>query len=149
MDTLCEASAGVPEDLRLKIAGLVPQGQGLHRNVLFEQLYASLPRDAEARIMVYTAEIVPGGYTPPHLHNGATFFLALQGEFEAHFDDGSVNRYRAGEVYAEPIGRIHRGHNPHPSVSYLCVAFCATSPDREHVTNVAAMNNDPMQRTGA
>lgn len=133
------------EDLTLQIANLVPEGQQLHRNVLFEKLYASLPKDPEVKIMVYTAEIVPGGFTNPHLHNGATFFLALQGEFEAHFEDGVQIRAKAGDVYSEPIGKIHRGHNPHPSIPYLCVAFCATAPDREHVTNVPAMENDPVK----
>ena len=133
----------ITKDLTLQISGLVPEGPDLHRNVLFEQLYASLPRDPETNIMVYTAEIVPLGYTNPHLHNGATFFLALQGQFEAHFEDGIHIRAKAGDVYSEPIGKVHRGHNPHPTAPYLCVAFCATAPDRDHVTNVRTMENDP------
>jgi hypothetical protein len=47
--------------------------------VLFDQLYSSIPKDPEARVQVYTAEIVPKGWTNFHCHNGATFFLALQG----------------------------------------------------------------------
>jgi hypothetical protein len=31
---------------------------------------------------------------------------------------------------------MHRGHNPHETLPYLCVAFCGTAPDRDHVTNV-------------
>lgn len=135
------------DELRLKIEGLVPEGQDLHRNTLFEGLYESLPRDPQANILVYTAEIRPMGYTNPHAHNGATFFLALQGQFEAHFEEGVLIRAKAGDVYSEPIGKVHRGHNPHPTLPYLCVAFCATAPDREHVTNVPAMENDPMNKT--
>jgi hypothetical protein len=45
---------------------------------------------------------------------------------------------RAGDVYSEPIGKFHRGHNPHPSIPYLCIAFCVTTPERDHVTNVDA-----------
>ena len=84
-------------------------------------------------------------YTPPssaqglddfHCHNGATFFLALQGVFEAHFEEGIFIRAKAGDVYSEPIGKMHRGHNPHETLPYLCVAFCITAPDRDHVTNV-------------
>ena len=32
--------------------------------------------------------------------------------------------------------QMHRGHNPHETLPYLCVAFCVTAPDRDHVTNV-------------
>jgi hypothetical protein len=34
--------------------------QGFHRNLLFEQLYASLPRDPQVKVQIYNAEIVPG-----------------------------------------------------------------------------------------
>ena len=33
------------KDLKLKLDGLVPPGHGFHRNLLFDTLYASLPRD--------------------------------------------------------------------------------------------------------
>jgi quercetin dioxygenase-like cupin family protein len=124
------------KDLKLQIGGLVPAGKELHRRVLFDQLYASLPKDAEAKVQIYTAEIVPKGWTNFHCHNGAAFFLALQGVFEAHFEEGILVRAKAGDVYSEPIGKMHRGHNPHDTIPYLCVGFCVTSPDRDHVTNV-------------
>ena len=85
----------------------------------------------EAKVQIYTAEIVPKGWTNFHCHNGATFFIALQGIFEAHFEDGILIRAKAGDVYSEPIGKMHRGHNPHDTIPYLCVAFCVTSPDRD------------------
>jgi quercetin dioxygenase-like cupin family protein len=124
------------KDMKLQIQGLVPPGQQLHRNVLFDQLYASIPKDPEAKVQIYTAELAPKGWTNFHCHNGATFFLALQGVFEAHFEEGILIRAKAGDVYSEPIGKMHRGHNPHETLPYLCVAFCVTAPDRDHVTNV-------------
>ena len=81
------------------------------------------------------AEIVPGGFTNWHCHNGAAFFVALQGQFEAHFQEGVLVKAKAGECYSEPIAKFHRGHNPHPDLPYLCIGLCFTSPDREHVTN--------------
>src|SRR5208283_1631852 len=102
---------------------------------LLDKLYASIPRDAEAKELIYTTQIAPMGRTNFHCHNGATFFLALQCIFEAHFEEGVLVRAKAGEVYSEPIGKMHRGHNPHPTIPYLCVAFCVTAPDRDHVTN--------------
>ncbi len=72
-------------------------------------------------------EIEPKGWTNFHCHNGATFFIALQGIFEAHFEEGVLIRAKAGDVYSEPIGKMHRGHNPHDTIPYLCVAFCVTA----------------------
>lgn len=127
---------GEDKTLQLKLDGYLKPGQGFHRNVLLETMYASLPRDAQAKVQVYNAEIAPLGYTNWHCHNGATFFVALQGIFEARFEDGSMIQAKAGDVYSEPIGKMHRGHNPHPEIPYLCIALCLTSPDRDHVTNV-------------
>lgn len=123
-------------DLRLRLAGYTRPGQELHRNILLDTLVSSVPRDPQVKVQIYNAEIAPGGYTNWHCHNGATFFVALQGIFEAEFEEGILVRARAGDVYSEPIAKFHRGHNPHPQIPYLCIGFCLTSPDREHVTNV-------------
>ncbi len=123
------------KDLKLTIDGMVPPGQGFHRNLLIDTLYASLPRDPQAKVQIYNAEIVPGGYTNWHCHNGATFFVALQGLFEAHFQQGTLVKAKAGDVYSEPIAKFHRGHNPHLELPYLCIGIAITAPDREHVTN--------------
>ena len=125
-------------ELTLKLSGYTTPEQQLFRNVLFDQLYASLPKDPQARVQIYNAEIAPGGYTNWHCHNGATFFIALQGIFEAEFQDGILVKATAGDVYSEPIARFHRGHNPHPEVPYLCIGVCITAPDREHVTNAVS-----------
>jgi len=120
----------------LKLRGYTKPGQELFRNVLFEQLYGLLPKDPEVRVQIYNAEIAPGGYTNWHCHNGATFFIALEGIFEAQFEEGILVKAKAGDVYSEPIGKFHRGHNPHPTMPYLCIGVCLTSPDLAHVTNV-------------
>lgn len=124
------------KNLKLQLAGLVPAGHGFHRNVLLDAVYASLPRDPQAKVQIYSAEIVPGGYTNWHCHNGATFFVALQGLFEAHFQEGVLVKASAGDVYSEPIAKFHRGHNPHPDLPFLCIGIAITAPDRDHVTNV-------------
>ena len=61
---------------------------------------------------------------------------ALARSQAAHFEEGVLVKAKAGDVYSEPIGKMHRGHNPHPELPYLCIALCLTAPDREHVTNV-------------
>lgn len=122
--------------LTLQLSGYVKPGEGFHRNMLFDQLYASLPKDPQVKVQIYNAEIAPGGYTNWHCHNGATFFIALEGIFEATFEEGVLVKATAGDVYSEPIGKFHRGHNPHASMPYLCIGVCITARDREHVTNV-------------
>jgi len=124
------------KDLKLRLDGYTKPGQDLYRNILLDQLFASIPRDPEVRVQIYNAEIAPNGYTNWHQHNGATFFVALQGLFEAHFQEGILIRAKSGEVYSEPIAKIHRGHNPHPELPYLCIGISLTAPDREPVTNV-------------
>ena len=121
--------------LTLQLSGHVQSDQGFRRNVLFDQLCASLPKDPQLKVQIYNAEIAPGGYTNWHCHNGATFFVALQGVFEAEFEEGILIRAKAGDVYSEPIAKFHRGHNPHPELPYVCIGICLTPPDREHVTN--------------
>src|SRR6478672_7355725 len=124
------------DTMTLKLSGYTGPGQELFRNVLFDQLYTSLPKDPHVKVQIYNAEIAPGGYTNWHCHNGATFFIALQGVFEGHFQEGVLVRAKAGDVYSEPIAKFHRGHNPHPELVYSCIGLCLTSPDRDHITTV-------------
>lgn len=125
-----------PDSLHVQLTGILDAGQEFKRHVMLDRLYASLPRDPEARIQVYHWEIAPGGFTNWHLHNGATFFICLQGQFEAHFEEGILVRASAGDVYSEPIGKLHRGHNPRHDMSTMGVGISLTSPDREPVTNI-------------
>jgi quercetin dioxygenase-like cupin family protein len=101
-------------------------------------LVDSLPKDPAVKVQIYNAEIAPGGYTGWHCHNGATFFIALQGIFEAEFEEGVLVSAKAGDVYSEPVAKFHRGHNPHLELPYLCIGVAITASDREHVTNVDA-----------
>ena len=125
-------------DLRLRLDGHLRPGQELSRNLLLDTLYTSLPRDPQAKVQIYNYEIAPGGRTAWHCHNGATFFVTLQGEFEATFEEGVLVRARAGDVYSEPVARFHQGHNPHPELSCLGIGIQITAPDRDHITNAAS-----------
>ena len=122
-------------DLKLELDGFLKPGEQHKRNVLLETVYGSLPKDAQANVLVFSAEIAPGGYTAWHCHNGATFFVCTQGLFEAHFQEGVLVKAKAGDVYSEPIAKFHRGHNPHRELVYSCIGLCLTSPDREHLTS--------------
>ena len=127
--------ANVPENLRVQLSGLLAPGAVHNRVTRFDDLYESLPKDASVRVGIYTSEIAPGGATAWHLHNGAAFFLVLQGRITIEFQD-STRHYQAGDAYAEPIGVIHRAVNPEPDIPFICVGFVVTPKDREHVVNV-------------
>ena len=125
-----------PEQVpRLRTSGLLRPGEPHVRHVLHEELYAWLPKDAEARVQVYNWEIGPGGKTAWHIHNGAAFMIVTEGRIAIEFKDKLVP-YEAGDVYPEPIGVLHRGTNldaEHPVSGF---AFIVTPPGREHVVNV-------------
>jgi len=123
-------------DLKMQIGGLLQPGQSLHRNMLFDILYDHVPKDPQAHVQIYNYEISPGGFTNWHIHMGATFYLTLQGLFEGHFEEGVLIKGRAGEVYSEPVGKIHRGHNPHAEVPLLGIGIAVTSPGIDHIINV-------------
>ena len=106
--------------LRLQLDGYLKPGQELHRNVLFDQLYASIPKDPQVKVQIYNAEIAPGGYTNWHCHNGATFFVALQGTFEAEFQEGILVRAKAGT----PLGTAYV--NPH---TLICARLVSGDPE--------------------
>jgi quercetin dioxygenase-like cupin family protein len=125
----------VPDHLRLQIAGLLEPGMLHNRVTRLEELYDLLPKDPTVRVGIYTSEIAPQGKTTWHLHNGAAFFLVLQGRVTIEFQD-HTREYQAGDAYVVPIGVIHRARNPEPEVPFLCVGFAVTSKDRDPVVNV-------------
>jgi quercetin dioxygenase-like cupin family protein len=127
--------SSIPESLRIQLSGFLPPGKSHSRKIRFEELYESLPKDASVRVGVYTSEIAPGGATDWHLHNGAGFFLVLQGRVTIEFKE-TTRHYQAGDAYAEPIGVLHRAVNPEPEIPFYCVGFVVTPKDREHVVNV-------------
>jgi quercetin dioxygenase-like cupin family protein len=126
-----------PQTALIDFDSLVPEDVPHVRKVLYEAPYEFLPRDPSVTINVYIGVHNPLSSTAWHFHNGASFFAVLQGRIEVEFED-EVRRFAAGDVYAEPIGRVHRAHNPDPEVKFVCVGFNATPPDREMVTQVEA-----------
>src|SRR5215469_9047023 len=114
--------AASSEHLRLQIAGLLEPGMLHNRVTRFEQLYDLLPKDPSVRVAIYTSEIAPRGATAWHLHNGAAFFLVLQGRVTIEFQD-HTRQYQTGDAYAEPIGVQKQKLNTKPEIPFLCVGF--------------------------
>lgn len=122
--------------LKMKLDGFLKPGQTLHRNMLFDALYDHVPKDPQVHVQVYNYEISPGGFTNWHLHTGATFYITLQGLFEGHFEEGVLIKGKPGEVYSEPIAKIHRGHNAHHELALLGIGVAITTPGIDPIINV-------------
>ena len=60
----------------------------------------------------------------------------IQGRIRIEFED-EVVEHVAGEVYTEPIGKVHRAENPDADVDFVCISFNVTAQAREMVVNLA------------
>lgn len=125
------------EQLRIALDKLVPEGDSSVRKVLYEEPYSLLPRDPTVSINVYLGVIKALTCNSYHFHNGTSVFVVLQGRISIEFED-ETKAYSAGDVYVEPIGKVHRACNPDPDVDFICVGFNLTAPEREMVVNVGA-----------
>ena len=120
---------------RIDFESLLPEGQTTIRKVLYEEPYELLPRDPSVSVNVYVGIIKAGARNAYHFHNGTSFFAVIQGRIRIEFED-ETKEYGAGEVYVEPIGKIHRAENPDPDVDFVCIGFNVTAPQREMVVNL-------------
>jgi quercetin dioxygenase-like cupin family protein len=120
---------------RIDFDSLVPAGASTVRKVLYEEPYELLPRDPSVSVNVYVGIIKAGARNAYHYHNGTSFFAVIQGRLRIEFQD-EVREYSAGDVYVEPIGKIHRAENPDPEVDFICIGFNVTAPEREMVVNL-------------
>jgi quercetin dioxygenase-like cupin family protein len=123
------------DDLRLRIAGLLPAGAPFGRVKYFDEIYEHLPRDPRVRVEVTTVEFRPQKFNNYHFHNGTAIYLILQGLVEVHFPD-EIKHYSAGDSYIEPIGVIHRAYNPHAEIPLTAIGIQFTPPDREAIVNL-------------
>lgn len=60
---------------------------------------------------------VPAGFsdTVAHRHEGELFGYVLEGSVEVQMEKSPLTRYEAGQMFYEPVGRLHRVlRNPHP-----------------------------------
>jgi len=112
-----DASLDKYNDLKLKLSGFVPAGAAFKRNMLLDVLYASLPRDPQAKVQIYNAEILPGGFTNWHQHNGPAFFVALQGLFEAHFPGRRPDQGQGRRVLCRADRQISPRPQPAPGIA--------------------------------
>jgi quercetin dioxygenase-like cupin family protein len=123
------------DGLDLRLTGLLPEGAAHIRHVLYDEIETRLPRDPEARVDIQLSELAPQATASWHIHNGIVYFLLVRGVITLQYE-GRAEHYRAGDVYTEPIGVVHRALNPHPELAAALVGFWVTAADRPHVTEV-------------
>jgi quercetin dioxygenase-like cupin family protein len=62
----------------------------------------------DAGVSFVEVTIEPGQAGAPHRHPGPGFVYVIEGEYELGIDDQPTKRFKAGEVFYEPTGCLHR-----------------------------------------
>lgn len=79
---------------------------------------------AEAKFTAVEVTIGPGESGLSHRHPGPGFVYVLEGEYELGIDDQPTTRFKAGEVFYEPTGCLHRvSKNPAAKGETRLIAF--------------------------
>ena len=77
-----------------------------------------------AGVTVVEVTIEPGKAGLPHRHPGPGFVVVAEGEYELGIDDKPTQRFKAGEVFYEPTGCLHRvSRNPSTKSTTRLIAF--------------------------
>jgi len=67
------------------------------------------PETDQPMITVAIVELAPGAETLVHLHPYPLVGYILEGTLEVEADDGTVNRYEAGDALVEALQQYHHG----------------------------------------
>jgi len=75
-------------------------------------------------VRVVELNLDPGASSPAHTHPGHLFVYIIEGEYELGINDDPPKLYKAGEVFYEPAGVVHRiGRNPSETERARLVSF--------------------------
>lgn len=138
----------IPDDLQLKLTGIATEKKRFLRVQLFNELISTIPKDQESRLLVYHAELWPGSDVPWHIHNGPLLIMLVQGDSILQFENEEFY-YKAGDVFVEPVGVVHRAYSPHPDVPMVGIGFQITPPDRPPIVNIGQGPVDAKPLTAA
>src|SRR5438132_1501399 len=117
--------AGLAKDLVMQLEGFISEEKPGVRNLIFDEIETRIPKDAQVRVWIYTGELAQHANTGWHFHNGPCYFVLLKGRLVVETKDDKLE-FKAGQVYAEPIGVIHRAYNPDDSTPAVAIAFQIT-----------------------
>jgi len=89
-------------------------------------------KDAKATVVEVTIEQGKSGLA--HRHPGPGLVYVVEGEYELGIDDQPTKRYKAGETFYEPTGRLHRvSKNPAAKGRTRLIAFVLHPRDAKEV----------------
>lgn len=88
----------------------------------------------EAMVTAVEVTIGPGQAGLSHRHPGPGFVYVLEGEYELGIDDQPTKRLKAGEVFYEPTGCLHRvSKNPSSKGKTRLIAFVVHPRDAKEI----------------
>lgn len=136
---MCICRTGdVPPDLFMELSGHINAETPFLRTEIATGILTTLPKEPEAQLLVYLGEVSSEVNIPWHFHNGPLISIIVQGECIIQFSNDEAYHYKAGDVFVEPVGVVHRAYNPNPDVPMSALAVQLTSPGRQHIVNVEA-----------
>lgn len=136
------------DDLHMQLTGLASENEPFARRVIWEMLEDRLPRGAQSRVRIHISNVIPGGWSSWHVHNGPSYHLLLQGRvvLERAGEENEApdwrtvptyaEEYKAGDAFAEPVGIPHRAGNPDPETTLVVVTFHCAEIDRHHIVTL-------------
>jgi quercetin dioxygenase-like cupin family protein len=75
-------------------------------------------------VQIITLDVDPLGDAPVHKHPGDVFGYVISGEYEVGIDEDPAKVFKAGEIFYEPDGVVHRvGRNPDKKTPAKVVVF--------------------------
>lgn len=78
----------------------------------------------ESKVTAVQVTLAPGQAGMPHRHPGPGFVYVLEGEYELGIDDKPTKLFKAGEIFYEPAGCLHRvSKNPAAKGKTRLIAF--------------------------
>ncbi len=98
----------------------------------------------EAKMTVVEVTIEPGKAGLSHRHPGPGFVFVAEGEYELGIDDQPSKVLKAGEVFYEPTGCLHRvSKNPAAKGRTRLIAFVIHPRDAKEIAVPEKSNKEP------
>lgn len=95
----------------------------------------------DAMVTAVEVTIGPGQSGLAHRHPGAGFVYVLEGEYELGIDDQPTKLLKAGEVFYEPTGCLHRvSKNPAANRTTRLIAFVVHPRDAKEIVIPESIN---------
>lgn len=101
-----------------------PAGSGEEVNVLNTYDLEGKIEGKDAAVTMVEVAFAPWGAGTSHRHPGPAFVYVIEGTYELGIDDQPTKTFKAGEIFHEPAGCLHRvSRNPSTSAKTRLIAY--------------------------